>query len=43
MNYSEYSNGTLEIDIWDEKISRKLKICEKNITNRSDIQKIEMY
>jgi hypothetical protein len=20
-----------------------LKICEKNITNRSDIQKIEMY
>jgi hypothetical protein len=37
------TNRTLEIDISDEKKSRELKICEKNITNRSDTQKIEMY
>jgi hypothetical protein len=37
------TNGTFEIDISDEKISRELKICENNITNRSDTQKIEMY
>jgi len=37
------TNETFEIDISDEKISRELKICEKNITTRSDTRKIEMY